>query len=134
MTVYVDDMYRYPMGQFGYMKMSHMIATTDAELHRMAQSIGVARRHYQDDHYDICLSYREKAVQKGAVEVTMRQLACIRLCWRWGRKFKSPEHAYELIVGKRRGNHPKASNKARKSKEVSVSRTRTGRHWQIRLC
>ena len=28
-TVYVDDMYLYPLGQYRGMKMSHMIADTD---------------------------------------------------------------------------------------------------------
>lgn len=31
MTVYIDDMHRYPMGQFGRMKMSHMIADNAVE-------------------------------------------------------------------------------------------------------
>lgn len=44
MTVYVDDMYRTEMGRYGRMKMSHMIADTEAELHAMAARIGLARR------------------------------------------------------------------------------------------
>ena len=32
MAVYVDDMYKYPLGQFGRMKMSHMVADTTEEL------------------------------------------------------------------------------------------------------
>lgn len=43
MTVYVDDMYLYEMGKFGRMKMSHMIADTDEELHSMAKLIGVSK-------------------------------------------------------------------------------------------
>lgn len=43
MTVYVDDM-RAP---FGRMKMCHMVADSDAELHAMAARIGVARRWHQ---------------------------------------------------------------------------------------
>jgi Protein of unknown function (DUF4031) len=74
MTVYVDDMHVYRMGQFRGMKMSHMIADTEAELHAMADAIGVARRWYQRDHYDICKSKRARALQLGAVSVTLRQL------------------------------------------------------------
>lgn len=75
MVVYVDDMHKAPMGRFGRMKMSHMIADTEAELHAMADRIGVARRWYQGDHYDIALSKRALAVAAGAVEVTLKQLA-----------------------------------------------------------
>lgn len=74
MTVFVDDMYTVPMGRFGRMKMSHMIATTEDELHAMAAAIGVARKWYQGDHYDVSISRRSRALDLGAVAVTMRQL------------------------------------------------------------
>lgn len=77
MTVYVDDMHKVPMGRFGRMKMSHMIADTEEELHAMAAKIGVARKWYQGDHYDIALSKRALAVQFGAKEVTMKELAAM---------------------------------------------------------
>jgi hypothetical protein len=84
-TVYVDDMHASAIGRFGRMKMSHMIADTDDELHAMADRIGVARRWFQHPgeagrHYDIALSMRALAVQAGAVEITMRQ--CAIMCWR----------------------------------------------------
>ena len=47
MTVYVDDMYRYPMGRYGRMKMSHLVADSEAELLAMADKIGLARRWIQ---------------------------------------------------------------------------------------
>lgn len=75
MTVYVDDMHRLPMGQFRRMKMSHMTADSEGELHAMAAKIGVARKWYQGDHYDIALSKRALAVKAGAKEVTLRELA-----------------------------------------------------------
>jgi hypothetical protein len=75
MTVYVDDMHKHPMGRFRRMKMSHMIADTEEELHAMASKIGVARKWFQGDHYDVCLSMRAKAVSLGAQEITMRELA-----------------------------------------------------------
>lgn len=75
MTVFVDDMYRYPMGRFGRLKMSHMIATTEDELHAMAAAIGIARRWYQGDHYDVSMSKRAAALHLGAIPVTMRQLS-----------------------------------------------------------
>lgn len=69
MAVYVDSM-RAP---YGRMIMCHMIADTDAELHAMADKIGVARRWHQGDHYDIALSKRVLAVAAGAVEISLRQ-------------------------------------------------------------
>lgn len=83
MTVYVDDMHKWSMGHFGRMKMSHMIADTENELHKMAKAIGVARKHFQDKssspHYDIAKSKRALALQKGAVAITLRQ--CSRMCF-----------------------------------------------------
>ncbi|EPX82063.1 DUF4031 domain-containing protein [Salipiger mucosus] len=80
MTVYVDDMHSTPMSRFGRMKMSHMIADNTADLLDMADQIGLSRRWLQkagtsDEHFDICLSLRAKAVAFGAIEITMRQLA-----------------------------------------------------------
>lgn len=75
MTVYVDDMYTVPMGEFRRMKMSHMMADTDAELHAMADRIGLKREWYQGDHYDIAINTRKKAVKAGAVQISMAQMA-----------------------------------------------------------
>jgi len=77
-TVYVDDMYLSPMGEFGRMKMSHLIADTDDELHAMAARIGVARKWHQapprhTSHYDIAISKRTLALRYGAVAITWRQ-------------------------------------------------------------
>ena len=58
MTVYVDDMYTTQLGRFERMKMSHMIADTEEELHEMAQKIGLKREWYQGDHYDVALGRR----------------------------------------------------------------------------
>lgn len=78
MPVYVDDM-RAP---FGRMVMCHMVADTEAELHAMADRIGVARRWYQYPHsrwphYDIALSKRALAVAAGAIEITDREAPAI---------------------------------------------------------
>lgn len=84
MTVYVDDMYKYPAGEFRRMKMSHMVADSLEELHEMARRIGIARRWFQDPttmpkvshpHYDICKSKRELAIMLGAKEMAWRDLA-----------------------------------------------------------
>ena len=79
MAVYVDDMWRFPMGRYGRMKMSHMAAGTTEELLEMADCIDLSRRWLQDEglwseHFDISMSKRRLAVKNGAIEVTMREL------------------------------------------------------------
>ena len=69
MTVYVDDM----RARFRGHIMCHMIADAEAELHDMAARIGIARRWYQGDHYDVTLDHRSLAVTLGAAEITWRQ-------------------------------------------------------------
>jgi hypothetical protein len=78
MPVYIDDMYRYRIGQFRGMQMSHLIADTDAELHAMAERIGMKRQWFQGDHYDVPLAKRELAVAAGAIEVRYRQAGAMR--------------------------------------------------------
>lgn len=85
LTVWIDDMHVYPVGQFRNMKMSHMIADDEAELHRMAQAIGVKRKWYQGDHYDVALAKRAQAVRLGAVEITYRECGIMAYFQRrWG--------------------------------------------------
>lgn len=74
MVVYVDDMYKTSMGKYGRMKMSHMIADTDDELHKMADRIGISRKWYQGDHYDISMLMRARALKYGARPVSMMEL------------------------------------------------------------
>lgn len=83
MTVYVDDMYKYPMGEFRGMKMSHMLADSNEELLAMADKIGVQRRWIQHagtdgEHFDIAMSKRALAVMHGAVEITIWEAAEFR--------------------------------------------------------
>jgi hypothetical protein len=91
MTVYVDDMYLHEMGRYERQprgrvyKMSHMIADTRDELVAMARTIGVNPRWIQKkgqpgEHFDICMSMREKAIAAGAVPISMRQ--CSTMCLR----------------------------------------------------
>lgn len=76
MPVYIDD-YEAP---FGRMRMCHMIADTTEELLAMVDKIGVARKWIQypgtyNEHFDICLSKKKKAVSLGAKEITARKYA-----------------------------------------------------------
>jgi hypothetical protein len=75
MAVYIDDMYKTPIGTFRGMKMSHMIADSTEELLEMADAINVNRKWIQNpgtcnEHFDVCKSYREKAIKYGAIEIT----------------------------------------------------------------
>lgn len=74
--VYVDDMYKNPIGQFGRMKMSHLIADTTDELLEMVDKIGVQRKWIQKkgtwlEHFDICMGKRTLAIKFGAKEISM---------------------------------------------------------------
>lgn len=91
-TVYVDDM----QAKFGRMIMCHMIADTEAELHAMAGLIGVARRWYQGDHYDIALSKRAQAVAAGAREIRWRTLGVMAYNRRCGWPMGTPETAEQV--------------------------------------
>lgn len=76
MAVYIDD-YEAP---FGRMKMCHMVADTTEELLDMVDKIGVHRKWIQhpgtyNEHFDICLSKKKKAVELGAKEITAREYA-----------------------------------------------------------
>ena len=71
--VYIDDM----NAPYGRMRMFHMIADTEEELHLMADKIGVARKWYQGNHYDVCTKMKRLALDLGAIEITMKQCAAM---------------------------------------------------------
>lgn len=91
MAVYVDNF----RAKFGRMIMCHMIADTDQEAHAMAARIGVARRHHQGDHYDICLAKRELAVGSGAIEITAKECAAMNRRREVTGSLGSPEDAID---------------------------------------
>lgn len=78
MAVYVDDM----KARFGRMIMCHMIADTTEELLTMARKIGVQIKWLQksgtaQEHFDICMSMRDKAIANGAISISWRQTAAM---------------------------------------------------------
>ena len=79
--VYVDD-YRRP---YGRMRMSHMMADTDAELEEMARKLGLKRRWKQSPHrhphYDVCMAKHRQAIEMGARAVSCREL--VRMFHKW---------------------------------------------------
>lgn len=98
MTVYVDTM----QAEFGRMKMCHVIADSEDELHAMADKIGVARRWHQNtmsgSHYDIAMSKRRLAVAAGAVEITWRQAGAMCRRRRDEGVFGAPDEAEAWLV------------------------------------
>lgn len=96
MPVYVDDMYLSAIGRFGRMKMSHLVADTEAELHAMADKLGLKRSWYQYPktpwpHYDVSMSVREKALKLGAVSITMKE--AVAVCKRCRKAIKGEPNA-----------------------------------------
>lgn len=68
MAVYVDEM----KVNYRGMVMCHMLADDPAELHEMADKIGVNRKWFQNKnipHYDVCKSKRSLAIKFGAIEI-----------------------------------------------------------------
>lgn len=54
---------------------SHLVSDTSYdELHAFAELLGVPRRGFQGDHYDIPAELRERAVELGAEPVAGRDL------------------------------------------------------------
>jgi len=78
MAVYVDNFYETGAGNFGRMKMSHMIADSTEELLQMVDKIGVQRKWIQypgkpNEHFDICMGKRVKAIKCGAIPINFRE-------------------------------------------------------------
>lgn len=76
MAVYVDDM----KAKYRNMVMCHMIADTHEELIKMAKRIGIDLKWIQNEgapreHFDICNAKKRDAVEKGAVQITQKELS-----------------------------------------------------------
>lgn len=74
--VYIDNF----NAPFGRMRMCHMIADTTDELLNMCRQIGVQTKWIQypgtaNEHFDICLSKKQKAIEVGATEIGFRDYA-----------------------------------------------------------
>lgn len=107
MTVFVDDMAaEYQPGHAPGRRyvMCHMISDdpTHAELHAMADKIGVKRKWFQANHYDITKTKRLLAVKAGAREITMRQCAVMAMNVRRDRPMGTPQEAQAELDRRRR--------------------------------
>jgi len=54
---------------------AHLVSDSSfEELHEFAQRLGIPRRAFQGDHYDVPSDYRERAIEIGAQAVSSREL------------------------------------------------------------
>lgn len=87
MTVYVDNWrQRAKLGRYPGLWSHLMVGPGDdlAELHEFAASIGMRREWFQDEpwpraHYDVPEFRRRMAIEAGAVEISCREGARMRL-------------------------------------------------------
>jgi hypothetical protein len=71
LTVLVDGAHWWWRGE----RWCHLVSDVSYdELHDFAQSLGIPRRGFQGDHYDVPERYRPDVVAAGAVEVDSREL------------------------------------------------------------
>lgn len=96
--VHVDTM-RAP---YGRLILCRMIADSEAELHAMADAIGMPRKWYQGNHYDICLTKRTKAVAAGAQEISLRQCGAMVARRRESDELGKPKDAVAWLRAYRR--------------------------------
>ena len=89
MNVYVDPLlnHGWKLGPSCHM---HALPGHLAELHEMADIIGLKRVWFQDHeampHYDLTESKRNLAVRNGAIEITLRQTVEHMAAWREERR------------------------------------------------
>lgn len=74
MAVYVDPLREHPP-LYGERFWCHLIADSEEELHAFAQRLGMPRRAYQGDHYDLRPEGRAAALAAGAQEMPTREMA-----------------------------------------------------------
>ena len=71
MTVLVDA----AIWPFEGRRWAHLVSDTSfEELHVFAERLGIPRRAFQGDHYDVPTEYRERAIDLGAQPVASRVL------------------------------------------------------------
>ncbi len=71
MTVLVDE----PIWPFRDQLWCHLVSDTSYdELHALASELGIPRRAFQGDHYDLPADMRDAAIALGALPVSGREL------------------------------------------------------------
>ena len=75
MAVLVDLLREYPDTGLPFRTWCHLVSDASfEELHAFAGELGIPRRFFQGDHYDLPAHIRARAVELGAVPVTTREL------------------------------------------------------------
>jgi len=78
---YVDTVRSYPGKTLRYTEFCHLLADTRAELHAMADALGIPQRFFQDHpwrwHHDLPEQLRGRAIELGAIEVTMHDVGAL---------------------------------------------------------
>ncbi len=81
MACYVDALREYPEAGLRFTEFCHLLADTRAELHAMADELGIPRRFFQDHpwrwHHDLPAHLRAQAVALGAREVSMHEVGAL---------------------------------------------------------
>jgi Protein of unknown function (DUF4031) len=71
----------YPGAGLRFTEFCHLLADTRAELHAMADQLGMPRQFFQDHawrwHYDLPSHVRVQAVRLGAHEITMHEVGAL---------------------------------------------------------
>ncbi len=71
MTVLVDA----AIWPFEGRRWAHLVSDASfEELHEFAERLGIPRRAFQGDHYDVPSDYRDRAIELGAQPVPSREL------------------------------------------------------------
>jgi hypothetical protein len=74
-AVLVDSLREYPDAGLPWTRWCHMVCDGGFdELHVFAAALGIPRRRFQGDHYDLHPALRAAAVARGAEEVDTRAL------------------------------------------------------------
>ena len=75
MAVLVDPLREYPDSGLPFRHWSHLVSDTSfEELHVFAAQLGIPRRFFQGDHYDLPEHLRLRALELGAAPVGTREL------------------------------------------------------------
>jgi hypothetical protein len=76
MAVLVDELREYPDVRWTMKHWCHMVSDASFdELHAFAAALGIPRERFQRDHYDLPPVLRARALQQGAEQVPIAELA-----------------------------------------------------------